>query len=260
MAELLHEHRWTLCVLMCTSTHMYAHCASKSLSSVSFGQLPNLFWSSWTNWASLCVPSDVMGQWEWYGSGSMPSQPVAVVLCCYLIGHWGRPSVVSHRGGSTGLGGTIVYWFDRKAGIVDKVENQEYRDVGKDDLIISDETSSLDNKLSRLFTMSVPSCFQKRVSWFWPSVCLLELKPFLNANAPSPHLLHAIQLTSSSQGLWETHLFQQISWDLTASLLCTCQTRWPSSPSSSSPPLPQLSICSLTFSLGSLSVFISLVL
>lgn len=111
-------------------------------------------------------------------------------------------------------------------------------EVGKDHFIIGDETLAVNNELSRLFVMSVPSCFQKPVSWFWPSVCLLELKSFLNANAPSPHFPHAMQLTSSSQGLGETHPFQQILWDRTASLLCTHQTRWPSSSSSSSPSSP----------------------
>ena len=83
-----------------------------------------------------------------------------------------------------------------------------------------------------------------------------NLGSFLNANTPSPHFPHAMQLTGRSQGLRETHPFQQTLWDWTASLLCTHQTRWPSSspppppppPPHPFPPPPQLFICSQTFS------------
>lgn len=37
-------------------------------------------------------------------------------------------------------------------------------EVGEDHFIIGDEPLAVNNKLSRLFVMSVPSCFQKPVS------------------------------------------------------------------------------------------------
>lgn len=189
----------------------------------------------------------------WLWQHAKPTSSCCVVAVWLVKG--GQSSVMPHRG----AGGKIMYWFVRGRGGGQRGKLWKCEEAGEDHLITSDETLPINNKLPRLFVMNVPSCFQKPVSWFWPLVCLLELKSFLNANAPSPHFPHAMQLTSSSQGLGETHPFQQILWDRTASLLCTHQTRWPSS-SSSSPSSPTAFYLLSSIFPPAHSVFISLLL
>lgn len=102
-------HEPFLC-LLCWSTRIIPHRANKGPSSDSFGQLPNLFWSFRISWVSLRSPSDVMGSEKQYASGSMPSQPVAVVLlpCDWSLGPVLGCATQRHRREHR-AGGGIVY-------------------------------------------------------------------------------------------------------------------------------------------------------
>lgn len=76
-----------------------------------------------------------------------------------------------HRGTGGSTGQEEELYID----LSEKQRWTEGETVGEDHYVIGDETLAVNNKLSRLFVTSMPSCFQKPVSWFWPLVCLLEL-------------------------------------------------------------------------------------
>lgn len=176
--------------------------------------LPALIWT--TAWFVLVLWNQLVvslgsqycnGQWERYGFGNRPSQPVAGVLFVWLVI---EPLVVPHRG---------RWWNSKEKEIIDDISFRlKIKQKKREREIRREYHFLIANKTVR---NRFPPCLQKPPSWFWLLVVSWNLD-LLNVNAPSLRILHPMLLNSWSQGVGETHPFQQILWDRTASLVCTC--------------------------------------